>query len=86
MTTLSATTARKEFFDLVKGATEGHRTYRIQHRRGTAILMSEDDYEGLIETLELLSEPGFRARLKASVRQMHRGETVSMNDLFKEKA
>lgn len=82
MTTLTATTARREFFDLVKGAAEGHRTFRIQHRRGAAILISEDDYEGLIETLELLSLPGFRQRLKASIKQAKAGETVSMHDLF----
>ncbi len=85
MTTLTATTARREFFDLVKGAAEGHRTFRIQHRRGAAILLSEDDYEGLIETLELLSLPGFRQRLKMSIKQMKAGDTVSMDELFGEK-
>ena len=78
MTTLTATSARKEFFDLVKGAAEGHRTFRIQHRRGAAVLMSEDDYDGLIETLELLSVPGFRESIKRSVTQMQKGETVSI--------
>lgn len=82
MTTLTATTARREFFDLVKGAAEGHRIYRIQHRRGTAVLISEDDYEGLLETLELLSLPRFRQRLKASINQMKTGDTVSMDELF----
>lgn len=52
MTTLTATSARKDFFEMVKGATEGHKTYRIQHKRGTAVLMSEEDYEGLLETLD----------------------------------
>ena len=85
MTTLTATTARKEFFDLVKGAAEGHRTFRIQHRRGAAVLMSEDDYEGLLETLELLSLPGFRQRLKASIKQMKGGDTVGLDDLFRGK-
>ncbi len=85
MTTLTATTARREFFDLVKGAAEGHRTFRIQHRRGTAVLLSEDDYEGLLETLELLSLPGFRQRLKASIKQMKAGDTISMDELFREK-
>ena len=85
MTTLTATTARREFFDLIKGAAEGHRTFRIQHRRGAAVLISEDDYEGLLETLELLSLPGFRQRLKASIKQMKAGETVSMDELFGEK-
>jgi antitoxin YefM len=82
MTTLTATTARREFFDMVKGAAEGHRTFRIQHRRGAAVLMSEDDYEGLIETLELLSMPGFRKRLQSSVKQAKSGDTLSMDELF----
>lgn len=86
MTTLTATTARREFFDLVKSATEGHQMFRIQHRRGAAILLAEEDYEGLLETLELLSQPGFRKRLKASVKQMKKGETVSMDELYGEKA
>ena len=85
MTTLTATTARREFFNLVKGAAEGHRTFRIQHRRGAAVLLSEDDYEGLLETLELLSLPGFRQRLKTSIKQMKEGDTVSMDELFGEK-
>lgn len=82
MTTLTATTARREFFDLVKGAAEGHRTYRIQHRHGAAVLISEEDYEGLLETLELLSLPRFRQRLRMSVKQMKRGDTLSMEELF----
>ncbi|MBI2890743.1 MAG: type II toxin-antitoxin system Phd/YefM family antitoxin [Nitrospirae bacterium] len=85
MTTLTATMARREFFDLVKGAAEGHRSYRIQHRRGVAILMSEEDYEGLVETLDLLSVPGFRRKLSTSLRQMKTGKTVSMDELFRKK-
>jgi antitoxin YefM len=85
MTTLTATTARREFFGLVKGAAEGHKTFRIQHRRGAAILLSEDDYEGLLETLELLSLPRFRQRIKTSIKQMKAGDTVSMDELFGEK-
>ena len=82
MTTITATTARREFFNLVKGAAEGHNTYRIQHRRGTAVLMSEANYEGLLETLELLSQPGFHSRLLTSVKQMKSGDTGGMGDLF----
>jgi antitoxin YefM len=85
MTTLTATAARREFFDIVKGAAEGHKTYRIQHRRGAAMLISEDDYEGLLETLELLSMPRFRQRLNASIKQMKSGNTVSMDELFGKK-
>ena len=82
MTTMTATDARREFFDVVKGATDKHQVYRIHHRRGAVVLMAETDYEDLIETMELLSTPGFRKSLKRSVDQMRRGETVSLEDVF----
>lgn len=86
MTTIPATAARRDFFDLVKGAAEGHKTFRIQHRKGAAVLISEEEYEGLIETLELLSIPGFRDSIKRSARQARMGQTVSMNEVFGDKA
>ena len=85
MTTMTATDARREFFDVVKGATDKHQVYRIHHRRGSVVLMAEEDYESLLETMELLSTPGFRKSLKRSVAQMHRGETISFEEVFGEK-
>jgi len=52
MTTLTATDARRELFDLVKGATLKHKVYRIHHRSGDAVLLSEEDYESLQEMAE----------------------------------
>ncbi len=85
MTTLTATDARREFFDVVKGATDKHQIYRIHHRRGSVVLLSEEDYDSMIETMELLSTPGFRQSLKKSVEQMRKGETVSFEEVFGEK-
>ena len=82
MTTLTATNARREFFDLVKKTTKGHRVYRIRHRDGSAVLMSEEDYESLMESLELLAIPGFRASMKRSVAQMKRGDTFSFEEVL----
>lgn len=84
MRTLSATDARKCFFDLIKGASEQHKTYHIQHRKGDVILLSEADYESLLETLELLSIPNFRKRIQKSAKQVQQGETLSMKDVFGE--
>lgn len=84
MTTLTATDARREFFDVVKGATDKHQVYRIHHRRGSVVLMAEDDYDSLLETLELLSTPGFRKSLQRSVQQMRKGQTVSFDEVFGE--
>ena len=82
MKTLTATNARREFFDLVKNATKKHNVYRIRHRNGAVVLMSEDDYDSLVETLELLSIPGFRKSIKRSVEQMEKGETLSFEDVL----
>ena len=84
MTTMTATDARREFFDVVKGATNKHLVYRINHRQGSVVLMAENDYESLMETMELLSTPGFRKSLKRSVEQMNKGETLSFEEVFGE--
>ena len=82
MNKLTATSARNDFFEIIKKATEQHQIYRIQHRKGNAVLMSEAEYDSLIETLELLSIPGFAESIKRSVKQMNKGQTVSIDDVF----
>jgi antitoxin YefM len=82
MNKLTATDARRDFFDIVRGATQKHQVYRIQHRNGSVVLLSEDEYDSLIETLELLSIKGFRESIERSVDQIKRGETVSFEEVF----
>ncbi|NLI30883.1 MAG: type II toxin-antitoxin system Phd/YefM family antitoxin [Nitrospiraceae bacterium] len=82
MTTVNATQARKEFFDLIKDTVAKHTVYRIHHRAGDVVMMSEEEYEGLQETLELLSVPGFRESIKKSLRQIEKGETYSLGEVF----
>ena len=84
MTAITATNARKDFFEIVKGATEKHEIYHIHHRKGDVVLMAEDEYEGLIETLELLSTPGFKEKFKTAQEEVEHGETVTFNDVFDE--
>ncbi|OQY04920.1 MAG: prevent-host-death protein [Desulfobacteraceae bacterium 4572_123] len=79
---ITATDARRDFFEIVKGATEKHQIYRIQHRKGSVVLLSEEEYDNLVETLELLSIPGFLKNLKHSVAQINNNETYSMDEVF----
>ncbi|MBW2612723.1 MAG: type II toxin-antitoxin system Phd/YefM family antitoxin [Deltaproteobacteria bacterium] len=81
-TEITATDARRDFFEIVKGATEKHEIFRIQHRRGPVVLLSAEDYDNLIETLELLSTQDFSQRLRQSIDQVHKGETYSMEEVF----
>jgi antitoxin YefM len=57
---ITATEARKSFFDLIKQSNQTHEIFEVQHKSGNAILMSADEYESLQETLYLLSQPQFK--------------------------
>ena len=63
MNEITATEAKKELFKLIRRALRTHDPVRIQHREGGVVLFSEEDYDGLVETLELLSIPGMRKSL-----------------------
>lgn len=86
MTTYSATKARAMLFDLVKGVNKRHHLYRIHHRTGDAVLMSETEYESLLETIELLSVPGFRESVRRSLKDMEAGRTYALDEVFGEEA
>ncbi|MDR4507895.1 MAG: type II toxin-antitoxin system Phd/YefM family antitoxin [Candidatus Brocadiaceae bacterium] len=82
MTDINATEARREFFDIIKNTIKKHQIYHIHHRDGDVVLMSEDEYESLQETLTLLSIPGFRESIAKSVKQIEKGETFSIDEVF----
>jgi antitoxin YefM len=82
MIEVTATEARKELFNLIRRALKAHDPVRIQHREGGVILMSEDDYEGLIETLELLSVDGMRGSIAEAEADIAAGRTVSVEEAF----
>lgn len=84
MTSMTASDARKGFFDLLKSARERHEIYHIRYRNGDAVLMSQEEYDSLLETLELLSSPGFREGFERSRIEAERGDTVSFEEVFGE--
>lgn len=84
MNALTATDARKSFFELLKGTNERHEIYHIRHRSGDAVLMSETEFDSLIETLELLSVPGFREGFEEARDEAAAGDTLSFEEVFGE--
>ena len=82
MKTITASRARSELFNLLKNTVKGHRQVRITSKEGSVVLMSEEDYENLIETLELLSIPDFKKSLNIADREIEKGETFSMDEVF----
>jgi len=85
MINLTATEARKSFFDLIKQSNQTHEIFEVQHKSGNAILMSADEYESLQETLYLLSQPNFKDSFLETVKEIEEGELVSFDNVFGEK-
>jgi antitoxin YefM len=82
MASIKATEARKEFFDIIKNAINKHKVYHIHHKQGGVVLLSEDEFDSMQETLELLSIPGFRESIARSVKQMKDGKTYSIDEVL----
>lgn len=60
MTSITATDARKLLYKLLDQVQESHAPVQITGKRGNAVLISEDDWRAVQETLYLLSIPGMR--------------------------
>ncbi len=60
MTSFSASEARKRLYNLVDDVKETHEPVQIIGRRNTAILIAEEDWRAIQETLYLVSIPGMR--------------------------
>ncbi len=59
MKTITATSARANFFGLIDETAEAHEPILITAKRNNAVLISEEDWRSMEETLYLTSIPGF---------------------------
>jgi antitoxin YefM len=60
MTTLTASSARANLYKLLDQAAKNHEPVQITGKRNNGVLVSEDDWKAIQETLYLLSIPGMR--------------------------
>ena len=64
MTTLNATEARSKLYKLIDETLNTHQPITITGKRGNAVLLSEEDWRSVEETLFLLSVPGMRESIR----------------------
>jgi antitoxin YefM len=64
MPTLSATQARTKLYRLIDQTTDSHEPILITGKRGNAVLISEDDWRSIQETIYLLNIPGMRESIR----------------------
>ncbi|HMA67644.1 MAG TPA: type II toxin-antitoxin system Phd/YefM family antitoxin [Desulfosalsimonadaceae bacterium] len=64
MPTISVTEARAKLFGLIDEAASSHEPIIIKGKRANAVLISEDDWRSLQETVYLLAIPGMRESIR----------------------
>ena len=71
MTALTASKARAGLFSLIDQAAESHEPIRIMGRRNTAVLIDDEDWRSIQETLYLMSVPGMRESIVEGMKTSH---------------
>ena len=77
MLTTNITNFRKNIFCILEKTIKYNEPVNISTRDGNAIIISEDDYNGLMETLTLSSIPGMKEKIIE-------GLNTSVNDCLPE--
>lgn len=63
MVNVNITNFRKELFEYINQAVEYNDIISVSTKNGNAVVMNEDDYNALMETIQLMSIPGMREKL-----------------------
>ena len=63
MTTTNITNFRKNAFNYVEQTIRYNEPLNISTKEGNAVLLSEEDYSGIMETPYLVSMPGMREKI-----------------------
>lgn len=80
---LPVTDARKRLYALIKACDDTARTFVItSDGRAVARLVGEQEYESLMETLEVLSDKKQVERLLSALQHVQRGKLYSHEDVF----
>jgi len=67
MTSLPVTQARARLYQLLDDAADSHEPIQITGKRANAVLVSEEDWRSIQETLFLVSIPGMRDSIRKGI-------------------
>jgi prevent-host-death family protein len=69
MTSIPVTQARSRLYQLIDDAAASHVPIQITGKRSSAVLVSEEDWRSIQETLYLLAIPGMRESIRKGLRE-----------------
>lgn len=68
MDSITATEARKQLYSLLDDVADSHHPIQITGKRSSAVLISEEDWRAIQETLYLQTIPGMKASIKKGLK------------------
>ncbi|MFH1645644.1 MAG: type II toxin-antitoxin system Phd/YefM family antitoxin [Candidatus Omnitrophota bacterium] len=85
MAIIKATTtsdAKAHFLGMVRKAHELGEVYLITHRgEESAVLLGSEEYEGLLETLDILKDNKLVSSIMRSLKDLEKGDVYSFEDV-----
>lgn len=82
MRKMTAIDAQNSLYELIYQVNQDDEVIEVQHKTGNVMIMSREHYEGLQESLYLLSQKGFKSDFDQSVREADQGQTDSFEQVF----
>lgn len=79
MTILNVTEARANLYKLIDDTSVNHEPVVITGKRGNAVLLAEDDWNAITETLHLLSVPGMRESILEGMQESIDSAATELN-------
>ena len=79
MTTLNASDARANLYRLIDQTSESHEPVIISGKRNNAVLLSEEDWKSIQETLYLVSIPGMRDSIIEGMKEPLESSTKALD-------
>lgn len=84
MKAVTATQAKNSFLELLRGAEErGEEVLVTRNGRPCAVVVSAEEWESLLETIEILSDPDLMKKLTRSLRERKAGRFLSHEEVWK---
>ncbi len=69
MVTINITNARKNLYSIVEEVQDSHEPLVITGKNGSAVLIAEEDWSAIQETLYLASIPGMRESIRTGMKE-----------------
>lgn len=73
---ITTSEARRDLFGLIERVNLDHTEVEITSKRGSAVLMSKEEYDALVETTHLLRSPKNAQRLLSSLSAARDGQVT----------